>query len=172
MTQMLPTEGCRSERTFEEEFCQLLASEDARRSLRKAARLAAAGFPQKIDEEARRRLSPKAVIACGKLAAAGRLEPEEIATLLGMTSTEYGAASEHPDRAFLNAEQFDRAGLLIEIYMTLMQLFVGGMAFAWPRHPNNGPLFEGRSAIELMQRGGLASMREVFGHLQALSLGL
>ena len=160
------------ERTFEAKMYQLLASEDARRSLRKAARLAAAGFPQKIDEDTRRRLSPTAVVACGKVRTSGGLEPEVIATLLGMDAREYRAADEHPDGAFLNAEQFDRAALLIEIYMTLVQLFVGQMAFSWPRLPNNGPLFGGRSAIELMQRDGLASMREVFGHLQALALGL
>jgi hypothetical protein len=151
---------------------QLLASEDARRSLRKAARLGAAGFPQKIDEDTRRRLSPTAVIACRKLGAAGCLEPKEIATLLGMTAPEYEAATEHSERASLNAEQFDRAGVLIEICVTLVQLFVGSMALAWPRHPNNGPLFGSLSAIELMQRGGLVSMREVLGHLQALALGL
>lgn len=172
MTDVLLAGGSRPERTFEEEMFQLLSSEDARRSLRKSARLAAAGFPQKIDEGTRRRLSPTAVIACGKLSTAGCLEPKEIATLLGMTATEYEAAVEHSERAFLTAEQFDRAALLIEIYVTLVQLFVGEMAFAWPRHPNNGPLFGGLSAIELMQRGGWVRMREVLSHLQALALGL
>lgn len=49
------------------EVAQLLASEEARRSLRKAARLAAAGFPQEIDQATRRRLSPVAIKACGKV---------------------------------------------------------------------------------------------------------
>lgn len=176
----LPTEdsspdnesGGGAEPDLKQEVGQLVASQEAQRSLRKAARVAAAGFPIETDQATRRRLSPVAVRACGKLAAAWGLEPQELAGLLAMTPEEYHQAREASASVVLNQEQFDRAGLLIEIFITLVQLFIGKLAFEWPSRPNQGELFGGLSAIELMQRGGVASMRDVLGHLLAMALGL
>lgn len=89
-----------------------------------------------------------------------------------MTPVEYEAARASPQRALLTSAQFDRAGLLIEIFLTLARLFVGRLAYDWPHLPNKGSLFGGRSPIELMQSGGAETMRHVLGHLFALVGGL
>lgn len=155
-----------------DEVDRLLDRGAASNPLRRAARLRTAGFPPEIDEATRRRLSPVAMKACGRLAQHWHLDTAQIAALLVMKPAEYQEGIASPERVLLAPEQFDRAGLLIEIFVSLAQLFRGDLAFNWPTLPNAGPYFDGRSPIELMQARGLEGMRQALGRLQALALGL
>ena len=132
--------------------------------------LAGTDRPPEFDETTLHRLSPITIKACGKLAQHWNLTHTEIASLLGMASAEYEIVLGSPENALLEPEQFNRAGLLIEIFDAL-QIFSGGMADRWPRLPNKGPLFGGRSPVQLMQEGGVESMRKVLGLLEPLVMG-
>lgn len=127
---------------------------------------------QEVDEAARRSLSPAALRASHRIGEAWKLDPREVAGLLAMTSLEYNKAVEAPESVVLTSGQFDRAGLLIAIYGALGRLFDRTMADEWPGRPNAAPLFGGVSAVELMQTGGVESMKDVLRYLRAVGQGL
>lgn len=125
-----------------------------------------------VDEVTRRRLSPVALKATLRIGEAWGLEHMEVAGLLGMTAAEFDRCAEIPDGLVLTPAQFDHASLLISIFGALGALFDPATADRWPRRPNAAPLFGGRSAVELMQVGGLASMKDVLRYLRAVGQGL
>lgn len=89
-----------------------------------------------------------------------------------MTPAQYEEAVQAPHAIVLAPEQFDRAGLLIAIFRALGDQFDVAMADRWPRRPNKAPLFAGRSAVKLMQAGGVESMKDVLRYLWAVGQGL
>lgn len=128
--------------------------------------------PQEVDEATRRRLSPAELKASRRIGETWALTPYEVASLLGMTSAEYDQALVNPEEIVLRPAQFYRAGLLISIFGALRQLFDPPLADRWPGRPNTGLLFGGRSAVKLMQEGGVESMKDVLKYLGAVGQGL
>ena len=124
------------------------------------------------DERTRRVLSPVALKASRKIGEIWGLAPAEIAALLGLTTAQYEEAVKSPQDVLLAPEQFDRAGLLIAIFRALGNLLDQPAADRWPRQPNRASLFGGRTAMELMQAGGVESMKDVLRYLRAVGQGL
>lgn len=125
-----------------------------------------------VGERTRRELSPVAFKASRRIGEIWGLAPAEVAALLALTPAQYEEAVKSPQDVLLAPEQFDRAGLLIAIFRALGDLLEQSAADRWPRQPNRASLFAGRSAVELMQAGGVESMKDVLRYLQAVGQGL
>ena len=124
------------------------------------------------DESDRKRLTPAALAGMRNLAAEWRLTGRQMADLLATSpSTWDRIASETWDRT-LNQDQLTRVSALIGIFKGLHLLFADGMADRWPRLPNSGPLFNGRSPIDAMINGGIPIMLDVRRYVDALRGGL
>jgi hypothetical protein len=109
------------------------------------------------------RLSPAALGFFFKIAALWGLAAADQRILLGALpeSTLYSYRS-HPERARLSRDQLDRISHLVGIYKALNVLLPRPEAAdAWVKRPNAAPLFGGRSALEVMRRGGFEDIAAV-----------
>ncbi|OJU10337.1 MAG: DUF2384 domain-containing protein [Caulobacterales bacterium 68-7] len=131
------------------------------------------GEPQSFaDEDARVRLSPTAVAAFRQLAEIWRLNQQTAAALLAISDRSWVRMKSPDWTGVLNQDQLTRISALTGIYKGLHLLFADGLADRWPNLANTGGLFEGRTPIEAMVRGGIPRMLEVRRHVDALRGGL
>jgi hypothetical protein len=108
-------------------------------------------------DAARIRAARKAAI---RLMDAWSCTPEQAASLLSMDVDAWEAFKEGKlDEAF-TAEQLERLSYLVRVYNGL-SVFSDDTAHAWPRLKNNGPLFQGRSPVDIMIEGGDVAMSNV-----------
>ncbi|MFC7498454.1 antitoxin Xre/MbcA/ParS toxin-binding domain-containing protein [Enterovirga sp. GCM10030262] len=62
----------------------------------------------------------------------------------------------------------ERLAILLDIFQAINTLLpIGERADAWMRKPNRAPLFEGRSAIDIMLDHGVEGMRKLRSYLQS-----
>lgn len=106
------------------------------------------------------------------IADAWNLSTNERVVLLGLgNAVEPGVDSGSPWRD-LSPEVLERLSILLSIFHAINTLMpVGARADAWMRAPNEAPLFEGRSAIDLMIADGLVGMRKLRRYLQSEAFG-
>lgn len=124
-----------------------------------------------VDEATRQKYSPVAFKIGRNVCQVWGLERSQIVDMLGMTVAEFDRASEAPDDVHLTPAQFDRASLLIAIFRAIGELFGPTAADKWPRSPNSARPFDGLSAVQLMQAGGVESMKDVLRYLLAVGQG-
>jgi len=124
------------------------------------------------DEKDRERLTPAALEAIRNLARAWNLKGEEVATLIGVSSSTWDRIKSGAWGQALSQDQLTRASALIGVFKGLHLLFADAMADRWVRLRNSGPLFGNRSPIETMIEGGIPSMIEVRRYVDALRGGL
>lgn len=124
-----------------------------------------------VDEATRRRFSPVAFKTGRNICEVWALERSQIVGLLGMTFAEFDQAAKAPDDVHLTPAQFDRASLLIAIFRAIGELFGPTAADKWPLSPNAARPFGGCSAVQLMQAGGVKSMKDVLRYLLAVGQG-
>lgn len=74
-------------------------------------------------------------------------------------------------RGTLDRDKVTRASLIIGLFSGLGSLFNGPLARGWPKAPNAGPGFEGRTPVEVMCEGGIPAMMKVRQHIDALRGG-
>lgn len=122
-------------------------------------------------EEDRIRLSGVALRAYVNLAQAWGLSNAEAAMLLGVSGSTWDRIK-RGQFPTLNQDQLTRISALVGIYKGLHLLFADGMADRWPRLRNTGPLFENRTPIESMIRGGIPHMLDVRRYIDAVRGGL
>lgn len=127
------------------------------------------------DQEDRRRLTPTTVLALINLARHWRLTGDEAAALLATSPPTWdrmkraGPAWSRP----LNQDQMLRASALIGTFKGLHLLFASAeTADTWPRRPNAGPLFTGRTPIAAMIEGGIPTLLDIRQHVDSLRGGL
>lgn len=123
-------------------------------------------------EEDRARLTPAALEATVNLAAAWRLTGDEVAALLGVSSSTWDRVRAGKWTQVLSQDQMTRASALIGIFKGLNLLFDQGMADRWPKLRNSGPLFENRTPVEAMMDGGIPLMIDIRRYVDALRGGL
>lgn len=101
-----------------------------------------------------------AIRAFFRIGEAWGLTLEEKMDLLGMGCQ---ASLQQAHEAGLNLDQVERISHILAIYRALRTLLPSdAQANAWVKRPNQAPLFEGRSALEVMQQGlgGLRAVRD------------
>jgi hypothetical protein len=143
---------------------------------RPATRSSAPGGPrllQTFAEEAdRKRLTPAALEGIRNLAGVWKLNPDEAAALLGVSTTTWDRIRRKYWHQTLSQDQLTRISALIGVFKGLNLLFADEMAGRWPRLRNSGPLFENRDPVETMVRGGIPVMLEVRRYIDGLRGGL
>ena len=72
----------------------------------------------------------------------------------------------------LDQDKVTRASLIIGLFKGLRLLFNGPLTYGWPKSPNAGPGFNGRSPVEVMIDGGIPAMMQVRQHIDALRGGV
>ncbi|MHA1158992.1 MAG: antitoxin Xre/MbcA/ParS toxin-binding domain-containing protein, partial [Alphaproteobacteria bacterium] len=65
-----------------------------------------------------------------------------------------------------------RASLMIGIFKGLRLLFNGPLTYGWPKTPNAGSGFDGRTPVQVMCQGGIPAMTQVRLHIDALRGGV
>lgn len=123
-------------------------------------------------ESERERLTPAALASMRGLAGNWKLTGEQMAGLLATSpSTWDRIAADKWDRS-LNQDQMTRVSALVGIFKALHLLFADDMADRWPRLPNSGPLFGGKSPIEALIEGGIPTMLDVRRYIDGLRGGI
>ena len=72
----------------------------------------------------------------------------------------------------LDQDKVTRASLIIGLFKGLRLLFNGPLTYGWPKTPNKGPDFNGRTPVEAMIEGGIPAMMRVRQHIDALRGGV
>lgn len=109
-----------------------------------------------LDEK---RLSPVAQKAVSWVMASWDCTHDEAAQLFGVEPDRWVAIRSGDFEHSLNQEQLIRASFLVGIYFGL-QVFSGDTARRWPKLPNTGPIFRGKTPVEFMLEGGLEAMEK------------
>lgn len=118
--------------------------------LRLRVKMEAATF---ANQRNRKRLQPAAVAGIRRIAAAWRLPGTQAAALLATSPSTWYRIGAGTWRGTFSQDQMTRVSALVGSYKGLHLLFADAMADRWPRLPNGGRLFGGRTPIEAMIEG-------------------
>jgi uncharacterized protein (DUF2384 family) len=124
------------------------------------------------EENDRVRLTPAALEAVRNLAKAWSATGDEMAALLGVSSSTWDRIKAGAWGQALSQDQLTRASAIVGIFKGLHLLFADSMADRWIRLRNSGPLFGNRTPMETMIDGGIPVMIEVRRYVDALRGGL
>jgi len=134
---------------------------------------AAASPANLADIASRRRLTPPAVAAIGRLAEIWCLTSTEICSLMGDVSERtWFRMKKGQWEGALSQDTLTRISALVGIFKGLRLLFSEPLADEWVRLPNKGPLYGGRRPLDVMIEGGIPKMLQVRRHIDALRGGL
>lgn len=111
----------------------------------------------------------KAVV---RAAEAWNLSNAEAAALFDVPSATWGRMKAGAYKGVLDQDKVTRASLIIGLFKGLRLLFNGPLTHGWPKTPNTGPGFNGRSPIQVMCDGGIPAMMKVRQHIDALRGGV
>src|SRR6202795_1205312 len=108
-----------------------------------------------------RRLSPSAVKGFLKIAALWELRDEDARQLLGGMSNGAYYELKRKARGTLDQDRLTRISILSGIFKGLNILYSKKLADRWVQLPNENPMFEGKTALTYMIKGGLPAMLRV-----------
>lgn len=111
----------------------------------------------------------KAVV---RAAEAWNLSNAEAAALFDVPSATWGRMKAGTYKGVLDQDKVTRASLIIGLFKGLRLLFNGPLTHGWPKTPNTGPGFNGRSPVQVMCDGGIPAMMKVRQHIDALRGGV
>lgn len=123
-------------------------------------------------DDDRRRLTGAAVKAVLRLIDAWGASNAEGAALLGVSESTWDRMKAGSWEGALGQDQLTRASALIGLYKGLHLLFANDMADRWPRLDNRAPVFDHRSPVKAMIKGGIPLMLETRQYIDALRGGL
>ena len=112
------------------------------------------------------------VRAVVRIAGAWNLTNAETAALFDVPPATWSRMKAGTYRGMLDQDKVTRASLLIGLFKGLRLLFNGPLTYGWPKMPNTGPGFGGKSPVELMCAGGIPAMMRVRQHVDALRGGM
>lgn len=117
----------------------------------------------------RREDTPKALAAFFKIAEKWKLSTDEQIVLLGSPArSTYFKWKRETESGLPPRDTLERISYLLGIYKALHILFPdAATADAWIRKPNMGPLFGGRSALDVMLGGSVLDLLNVRRYLDA-----
>ena len=122
--------------------------------------------PGLSDPAEQARLTPAARRAAERLRRAWALTDEQLAALVDIDATVVVTAD-----SSMSEDQLERVGLLVGVYADLHRLHTADLADAWVTRPNTNPLFRGRTPLDAMTLGGLATIAAVHELLAARLAG-
>lgn len=111
----------------------------------------------------------KAVV---RVAQAWGLTNDEAAKLFDVPIATWNRIKAGKFNGRLDQDKVTRASLIIGLFTGLRLLFNGPLTYGWPKSPNTGPGFNGRSPVEIMIDGGIPAMMQVRQHIDALRGGV
>lgn len=111
----------------------------------------------------------KAVV---RAAEAWKLTNGEAAALFDVPPATWSRMKAGSYRGNLDQDKVTRASLMIGLFKGLRLLFNGPLTYGWPKTPNKGPDFKGRTPLEAMIEGGIPAMMRVRQHIDALRGGV
>ena len=120
----------------------------------------------------RERLSGPAMKAYRALAIRWDLQNSEAAALLGVSISTWERVKKPGRDTALSQDQLTRVSALVGVFKGLHLLFSDGMANAWVRLPNKGPIFDKRTPIDVMIDGGIPVMLDVRRYVDAVRGGI
>jgi len=127
--------------------------------------------PDLAAREERERLSAPALRAFFNIMGRWAVRDEDARSLLGGVSHgPFYEMKRQPDRV-LETDRLTRISYLIGIFKALNILHGRPLADEWIRLPNSNPIFDGRTPLEYMLRGGLPAMQTVRRLLDARRAG-
>lgn len=127
--------------------------------------------PDLRDPATRRRLTAAAVPALVVLAADWGLTDQQAADLMGSISLSTWRRWKKAAPDDLGVDGLTRASYLLGMYRALHVILDSANADRWISLPNTGPLFAGRTPLEVILRGGIPAMDRVRVHLDAVRGG-
>ncbi|TFI59208.1 DUF2384 domain-containing protein [Sphingomonas parva] len=113
-----------------------------------------------------------AVKALARAFSAWRLGGSGAAELAGVSLRTWHRMKNGTWAGTLSRDQRLRASALIGLYKGLHLYFGDALADKWPKMANNGPLFGGRSPVEVMAEGGLPAILEARRYVDAARGGM
>ena len=111
----------------------------------------------------------KAVV---RAAEAWNLSNAEAAELFDVPSATWSRMKAGTYKGVLDQDKVTRASLIIGLFKGLRLLFNGPLTHGWPKTPNAGPGFNGKSPVQVMCDGGIPAMMKVRQHIDALRGGV
>lgn len=127
--------------------------------------------PDLRDATTRRRLSASALPALLRLADAWGLTDVQTTEVLGGISVSTLRRWRRSAPEDLGVDGLTRASYLLGIYRALHVVLDDANADAWMTTPNDGPLFGGRTPMEVVGRGGIPALEQVRSHLDGVRGG-
>jgi hypothetical protein len=119
----------------------------------------------------RERLSAPALKAFFNILARWKVRDEDARALLGGVSNgPFYEMKRNPERT-IDADRLTRISYLIGIFKALQILHSGTLADEWMHLPNQNPVFNGKTPLAYMIRGGLPAMQTVRRLLDARRAG-
>ncbi len=123
------------------------------------------------DAPTRRRLSAAALPAIWRLVDAWGVTDAQTADLLGGISLSTLRRWRREPPEDLGVDGLTRASYLLGIYRALHVILDDENADRWMTLPNDGPLFGGRTPLDVVGRGGIPALDRVRAHLDAVRGG-
>lgn len=111
------------------------------------------------------------VRAVVRTAEAWALTNSEAAELFDVPIATWNRMKAETYKGNLDQDKVTRASLMIGIFKGLRLLFNGPLTYGWPKTPNVGPGFNGKSPVQVMREGGIPAMMKVRQHIDALRGG-
>lgn len=123
------------------------------------------------DVSTRHRLTAAAVPAVVVLSAEWGLTDQQAADLMGSVSLSTWRRWKKSPPDDVGVDGLTRASYLLGIYRALHVILDDDNADRWMTLPNSGPLFAGRTPLDVILRGGIPAMDRVRRHLDAVRGG-
>lgn len=137
-----------------------------------ASRYEPSPLPDLSAKAERERLSPSAIRALFNVMRHWRVRDEDVRALLGgMSNGPFYDMKKNPDRV-LDTDRLLRISYLIGIFKALNILYSEKLADAWIQLPNNNRIFDGRTPLAYMMKGGLPAIQTVRRLLDARRGGM
>lgn len=111
----------------------------------------------------------KAVV---RTADAWGLSNAEAAALFDVPIATWSRMKNGAYKGVLDQDKVTRASILLGIFKGLRLLFNGPLTYGWPKAPNSGPGFNGRTPVQVMCEGGIPAMLKIRQHIDALRGGV
>jgi hypothetical protein len=124
-------------------------------------------------KEERKRLSPNSLILFFNIMEKWGIKDEDARELLGgVTNGPFYEMKKAPQGRVLNADGLYRISYLIGIFKALNILHSQKLADRWVQLPNTNQMFQGKTPLEYMLRGGQLAMQNVRRLLDARRGGM
>ncbi len=99
------------------------------------------------------------------------LSSAEAAALFDVSTATWERMKAGTYEGVLDQDKMTRASLLTGLVKGLRLLFNGPLTYRWPKTPNAGPIFNGKSPVQIMSEGGIPAMMKMRQHIDALRGG-